>query len=81
MIYEKRNVNGDRVDTIKIEQKPDPEILNQYPGYVVFESFLVLYKPRIPAEEAGDMKQALELLGVKKTDTWTGAVNPIVRQF
>jgi len=48
MIYEKRTVNGERVDTVRITLETAPELVEQYAqdGYTeVMEHYLVLYKP------------------------------------
>ena len=78
MRIEKRYINGERVDTVKIFldggiSAEEIEALKSEHGEVL-EHSIVLYKPPIPQAEAEDMKKALELLGVEKTDTWTEAV-------
>lgn len=48
MIYEKRTLGADRVDTIRITLDTPPELIEQYAqdGYTeVMEHYLVLYKP------------------------------------
>jgi hypothetical protein len=48
MIYEKRTLGSDRVDTIRITLDTPPELIEQYAqdGYTeVMEHYLVLYKP------------------------------------
>jgi len=48
MIYEQRNHNGERVDTVRITLDTPPELIEQYAqdGYTeVMEHYLVLYKP------------------------------------
>ena len=48
MIYEKRTLGADRVDTIRITLDTPPELIEQYAqdGYTeVLEHYLVLYKP------------------------------------
>jgi hypothetical protein len=65
MIYERRTLNGDRVETIKIPLETPPEMVEKYSqdGYTeVFEHYLVLYKPRIPQEEAVKYKESIEKL-------------------
>ena len=65
MIYERRTLNGDRVETIKIPLDVPPEMLEKYAqdGYTeVFEHYLVLYKPKIPQAEAERYKEAVNKL-------------------
>ena len=48
MIYEKRTLGADRVDTVRIPLETTPELVTQYAqdGYTeVLEHYLVLYKP------------------------------------
>jgi hypothetical protein len=48
MIYEKRTLGADRVDTVRIPLETPPELIEQYAqdGYTkVMEHYLVLYKP------------------------------------
>jgi hypothetical protein len=48
MIYEKRTLGSDRVDTVRITLETTPELIEQYAqdGYTeVLEHYLVLYKP------------------------------------
>jgi len=48
MIYEKRTLGADRVDTVRITLDTPPELIEQYAqdGYTeVMEHYLVLYKP------------------------------------
>ena len=48
MIYEKRTLGSDRVDTVRIPLETTPELIEQYAqdGYTeVMEHYLVLYKP------------------------------------
>ena len=48
MIYEKRTLGADRVDTVRIPLETTPELIEQYAqdGYTeVMEHYLVLYKP------------------------------------
>ncbi len=48
MIYEKRTLGADRVDTVRITLDTPPELIEQYAqdGYTeVLEHYLVLYKP------------------------------------
>ncbi len=48
MIYEKRTLGADRVDTVRITLDTPPELVEQYAqdGYTeVMEHYLVLYKP------------------------------------
>lgn len=65
MIHERRTLNGDKVETIKIPLETPPEMLEKYAqdGYMaVFEHYLVLYRPRIPQDEAERYKAAVENL-------------------
>ena len=65
MIYERRTLNGDRVETIKIPLDVPPEMVEKYAqdGYTeVFEHFLVLYKPKIPQADAERYKEAVDKL-------------------
>jgi hypothetical protein len=65
MIYERRTLNGDRMETIKIPLETPPEMLEKYAqdGYTeVFEHYLVLYKPKIPQAEAERYKESIDKL-------------------
>ena len=65
MIYERRTLNGDRVETIKIPLDVPPEMLEKYAqdGYTeVLEHYLVLYKPKILQEEAIRYKESIDKL-------------------
>ena len=65
MIYERRTLNGDRVETIKIPLDVPPEMLEKYArdGYTeVLEHFLVLYKPKISQAEAERYKESIDKL-------------------
>ena len=62
MIQEKRTLNGDKVDTLKIPIEPPAEVLSEHPGMEVMECYIVLYKPRIPEAEAEKNKAALDRL-------------------
>jgi len=65
MIYERRTLYGDRVETIKIPLDVPPEMLEKYAqdGYTeVLEHFLVLYKPKIPQEQAERYKESIDKL-------------------
>jgi hypothetical protein len=69
MIQEKRTLNGDKVDTLKIPITPPDGILKEYPGMEVMECYVVLYKPRIPEAEAEKYKAAVD--GLKQIDLST----------
>ena len=65
MIYERRTLNGDRVETIKIPLDVPPEMLEKYAqdGYTeVMEHYLVLYRPKIPQAEAERYKESIDKL-------------------
>lgn len=65
MIYERRTLNGDRVETIKIPLETPPEMLATYAqdGYTeVMEHFLVLYRPKIPQADAERYKESIDRL-------------------
>ena len=65
MIYEQRTLGADRVDTVRITLDTPPELIEQYAqdGYTeVMEHYLVLYKPRIPQDEALRLKAVVDEL-------------------
>jgi len=65
MIYERRTLNGDRVETIKIPLDVPPDMLEKYAqdGYTeVFEHYLVLYRPKISQADAERYKESIDRL-------------------
>lgn len=65
MIYEQRTLGNERVDTVRITLDTPPELIAQYAqdGYTeVMEHYLVLYKPRIPQDEALRLKAVVDEL-------------------
>ena len=79
MIYEQRTLGADRVDTIRITLDTPPELIEQYAqdGYTeVMEHYLVLYKPRIPQDEALRLKAVVDELA--KIDPATALKSDLV---
>ena len=79
MIYEQRTLGADRVDTVRITLDTPPELIEQYAqdGYTeVMEHYLVLYKPRIPQDEALRLKAVVDELA--KIDPATALKSDLV---
>ena len=79
MIYEQRTLGADRVDTVRITLDTPPELIAQYAqdGYTeVMEHYLVLYKPRIPQDEALRLKAVVDELA--KIDPATALKSDLV---
>ena len=79
MIYEQRTLGADRVDTVRITLDTPPELIERYAqdGYTeVMEHYLVLYKPRIPQDEALRLKAVVDELA--KIDPATALKSDLV---